>query len=76
MYTINDFWKILQIIQGGSADDITEAVIALAKSEKTTAEKESIEGASLFPPFSLNDQRLDLFGNVLILHFLNVNKIN
>jgi len=38
MYTINDFWKILQIIQGGSADDITEAVIALAKSEKTTAE--------------------------------------
>jgi len=38
MYTINDFWKILQIVQGGSADDITEAVIALAKSEKTTAE--------------------------------------
>jgi len=39
MYTINDFWKILQIIQGGSADDITEAVIALAKNEKTSADK-------------------------------------
>jgi hypothetical protein len=40
MFTIDSFWKLLQIVQGGTADDdVTEAIIALAKNEATSAEK-------------------------------------
>lgn len=39
MFTIDAFWKLLQIVQGGTADEVTEAVIALAKNEATSAER-------------------------------------
>jgi len=37
-FNINDFWKILSVIQGGTTD-LTDAIEAIAKAEKTTAEK-------------------------------------
>jgi len=39
MFTINDFWKLLEVVQGNDVDEITEAIISIAKSERTTAER-------------------------------------
>lgn len=39
MFTIDDYWKILDVIQGETVEDITEAVEAIAKSEKSVSDK-------------------------------------
>jgi len=38
LFTINDYWKILEVIQGETVEDVTKAVEAIANSEKAVSD--------------------------------------
>lgn len=61
MLTINDFFKILKIIQGTDVEDITKAVKAIAQSEKGTVENLFTNIIDQYAHYSTDYQRLRAF---------------